>query len=269
VRHRRSVVVFSTLLVFLAGCNAPAPATPTTTTAPAVVLQGPTAAPPQPTVAAAGSGACANDYLPVVKGTTWTYEGTTARGNYTEVDVILDVAADAFARGVTLTDVSYEEAWQCTDEGLVQFLAAGSPFTGFFSGPDATVYVDTIDNQGVTLPSHFEVGDEWDQTMQLQISSPSFNGLATLTHEFSADRAEEVTVAGSVFQAVVLEVTSKMEVSISPTFAYEYETTQWFVPVVGLVKLEGEMGTIEAGGQITEGGPEYDVSYEMVGYSVP
>lgn len=266
MRHPRAVVLLSTLLVFLAGCNAPATETATATSA--VVLQGPTTAPPEPTEAA-GSGACANDYLPVVKGATWTYQGTTARGDYTEVDVILDVAADAFARGVRLTDITYEEAWTCTDEGLVQFLAAGSPFTGFFSGPDATVYVDTVDNQGVTLPSHFEVGDEWDQTMQLQISSPSFNGPATLTHEFSADRAEEVTVAGSVFQAIVLEVTSRMEVSISPRFAYEYETTQWFVPGVGLVKLEGEMGTIETGGQVTEGGPEYDVSYEMVGYSVP
>ena len=210
---------------------------------------------PTPSVAPGEARACDNEYMSVVEGATWTYEGTTSQGDFTQQAVILDVSENAFVLGVTLADFSYEEAWMCTEEGLVQLEAAGSPYTAAFAGPDGNVGLSTIDSDGVTLPASFDVGDEWDQTTQVQISSSAFNGLATISHEFSAVRSEPITVAGTEFQAAVVEVSSTLEI---PQFSFEFNSTQWYVRGVGLVKLEGQM---------TE--PEFDASYELVGYSVP
>ena len=234
MRPSRCTLLFLALPILVAGCEGPAPT---------------------PSVAEGEARACDNEYMPVVEGATWTYKRMTSQGDRTQQAVILDVSENAFVLGVTLTDISYEEAWMCTEEGLVQLETAGSPYTAAFAGPDGNVRLSTVDSDGVTLPASFDVGDEWDQTTQVQISSSAFNGLATISHEFSAVRSEPITVAGTEFQAVVVEVSSTLEI---PQFSFEFKSVQWYVRGVGLVKLEGQM---------TE--PEFDVSYELVGYSVP
>ena len=248
----RYVLVGVVLPALVAGCNGPTP-TASATAEPAAILQGSTSAPPEPTAALGESGPCENEYMPVVKGATWTYEGTTITGDYTQHTTILDVKDQVFSMGVRLTDIYYEEVWKCTDEGLVQYQTPGL-YSALFTGPDGTIGVSTINNVGVTLPTSFEVGDQWDQTTQVSISSGPV-GLATISHEFSAVRSEPVTVAGTVFPSVVVEVSSTVELS---QVTVEFESTQWYVPGVGLVKLEGQMTQ-----------PEFDVSYELVGYSVP
>jgi hypothetical protein len=269
VRPTLRVSFLLVLPVGLVACEGTTPTAPAPTDAPAVVLESSTSQSPEPTAAPAEGAACENEYLPIVKGATWTYEGTTSRGDYRENAIILDVKGDRFELGVTLGGISYQEAWLCTEDGLLQLDDPTSPFTAFYTGPDATVSIATIGTDGVTLPTRFEVGDEWDQTTQLEINGDIYSGPSTIHHEFSAVRSEEVTVAGTVWQAVVVEVSSHMDVLMSPRFAMDYETTQWFVRGVGLVKLEGEMGMWEVGGELVEPGLEYDVSFEMVGYSVP
>ncbi len=251
---KRRALIFLALPILVVGCNVPTPtATPTPTAEPVVLLQGSTSAPPEPSPAPAEARPCDNEYLPVVAGATWTYEGTTITGDYTQHATILDVTDQVFAMGVKLTDIYYEEVWKCTEEGLVQYQTPGL-FSALFTGPDGTIGLSTINNEGVTLPTSFDVGDEWDQTTQVQISSGPV-GLATISHEFSAVRSEPVTVAGTVFPSVVVEVSSTVELS---QVTLEFESTQWYVPGVGLVKLEGQMTQ-----------PAFDVSYELVGYSVP
>jgi hypothetical protein len=269
VRHTRRVPLLLALPILLVACEGTTPTSPPPTESPAVVLESSTSQPPEPTAGPTEAAACDNEYLPVVKGATWTYEGTTSRGDYSETATILDVKGDRFELGVTLGGISYQEAWLCTDDGLLQLDDPTSPFTAFYTGPDATVSIATIETDGVTLPKSFNVGDEWDQTTQLEINGDIYRGPSTIRHEFSAVRSEEVTVAGTEWQAVVVEVTSQMDVPMSPRFAMDYETTQWYVQGVGLVKLEGEMGMWEVGGEFMEPGSEYDVSFEMSGYSVP
>lgn len=252
MRPTSRTLLFLALPILVAGCNAPTP-TATATAEPAVLLQGSTSIPPEPTAALGEARPCDNEYLPVVKGATWTYEGTTITGDYTQHTTILDVKDQVFSMGVRLTDIYYEEVWKCTDEGLVQYQTPGL-YSALFTGPDGTIGLSTINNDGVTLPTSFDVGDQWDQTTQVQITSGPV-GLATISHEFSAVRSEPVTVAGTVFPSVVVEVSSTVELS---QVTLEFESTQWYVPGVGLVKLEGQMTQ-----------PAFDVSYELVWYSVP
>ena len=253
MRRFPQIVLWSIPIIFLAGCSLPAKATATATSEPAVLLQASTSAVPEPSAAPGEAGACDNEYMPVVKGANWTYEGNTITGDYTQQATILDVKDQVFSMGVRLTDIYYEEVWKCTDEGLVQYQTPGL-YSALFTGQHGTIGLSTINNVGVTLPTSFAVGDQWDQTTQVQITAGPV-GLATISHEFSAVRSEPVTVAGTVFPSVVVEVSSTVELS---QVTLEFESTQWYVPGVGLVKLEGQMTQ-----------PEFDVSYELVGYLVP
>ena len=234
-------------ILFLVGCTSaeqgqipgPSPEAPTS----------------EPTVATL----CANEVLPVVEGAWWEYEGESANGAFSRTTAILDVGSDAFQVELHVGEISSIETWRCSSDGLVQLQSDGGPFSAVLSGPDGSVTISTLSDEGVTLPPAFGVGDSWEQATLLSISSAEVSGQATLSYEFEVIQTETITVPAGTFQSLRVEVAGEIESPLSGT-TFEYDSTEWFAPGVGLVRYEGHMA---------DGGDLSAVTYELTGYSIP
>src|SRR3989304_186328 len=144
-------------------------------------------------------------------------------------------------------------------DGLVHLQADGGPFSAVLSGPDGSVTISTLSDEGVTLPPAFGVGDSWEQATLLSISSAEVSGQATLSYEFEVIQTETITVPAGTFQALRVEVAGEIESPLSGA-TVGYERPEGVAPGVGLVRYEGHM---------PEGGDLSAVTYELTAYSIP
>ena len=201
---------------------------------------------PQPTAAPVTTGACANPYLPVVEGATWTYSGQTdVAGAFTRTVTNTDVGTDAFLVEWVSDPLSGVTTWTCSPDGLVEDQSNGGIFASVLTGPDATVTIQNLSNTGVTLLADPQPGDSWTQVSELSASSSEGFGFdGTLTIEFTAVGMEAVSVLAGSFNALRVDVHAEatyQALGSSLVSTQTWDGSDWFAPGIGRVRSVGTM----------------------------
>ena len=245
-------------LVFsLQACNLPATTpTPSPGSSPAV---------PQSPPSASGGGACSNPLYPVVKGASWTYS-VTGDVSDTFTHSITDVRADGFTdQDVFTSGVTRTGEWKCDHGALIALSPLAGPGAAITAN-NMTATINTTQMSGLTLPSSVKPGDTWNQDFAVDgLQSIGGQNVATtgkVAVACTAGSSEAVTVAAGPFNAqrvdckLTLIVTADIGGLQVPT-SFPADTSMWYAPAVGLVKLEGAIGGL--------GG----TTIELTAYSLP
>ena len=204
----------------------------------------------------ASSGNCENPYLPVVEGATFTRRSTSSAGETDQTATIKDVTQEGFSverTGVLSGGRAYTlvENWSCADEGLIQ--APSDELAAIATGSKGTVTVQTVSNEGVTLPKDVKAGDTWGETFNVDVTGSDATTNWTVTYEFAAVGLEQVTVPAGTFTAMKLTNHITWPNGGIP----EMDVAYWFVQEVGLVKTAFSWGGVDAG------------TSELISYHIP
>lgn len=217
----------------------------------------------------ATTGVCANAYFPVVEGAIWSYVvtgGPTGTTSYT--DMISEVNPNSFILTTEFPDLTRTQRWSCNAEGLVALDYGGSSATVAVS--DLQAVFDTTQVTGMTLPASIAQGDTWSQVFILE-GTQTLPGDQSATSEgdvqFSstAGGMESITVPAGTFEALRVESTSTMEITVElsgfkvPT-TIEGTSIRWYAPGVGLVR------SVETSNMFDT---QAEVITELTGYSLP
>jgi hypothetical protein len=243
------------LVLALQACNLPSSSpTPTPDTSSAG------SAPPS-----SGGPACSNSLYPVVNGAAWNYS-VSGVANDTFTHSIKDVRADGFTdQDVSASGVMRTGEWKCQDGALI----ALSPLTG----PSAAVTADnlttnftTTDMSGVTLPANIKSGDTWTQDFNIEgtqsVGGQDVAANGKVAFNCSAGATESTTVAAGAFEAQRVDCKINLNISVSvgglqvPT-TFAGDSTMWYAPGVGLVKMDGSVPNIGS------------TSIELTAYNIP
>ncbi len=227
---------FAIAIMILAGaqlsCDALTPALGSTA-APASAPQSTLASSPAPS-------ACDNDVFPVKTGATWTYSGQFNKEAYTRVVTVSNLSVDSFAARTQITDASGNtlvdttDTWQCTTAGLIE---PAGPLGATLQSAAGSTGIKVLSASGVTIPTQIKAGDKWGQVTQLEMSTGGTPTQTTLTYEFTAFGAEQVTVPAGTFNAMKVQVRASTQAMISgQSVAVTVSGFEWFAPGVGHVK---------------------------------
>jgi len=194
-------------------------------------------------------GPCANPYYPVDPGKVRKYklDSKIPDGDreYTLKQKMVDENTFAEERSFSSgLDVSVN--WNCTEEGLrtAEYLSQAQMPAGSFQ-------METVESSGITIPSKWELGKEWESryVVKADLSAgpvkASANGTVTLGHKLAAVD-EVVNVAGGEFKANRVDTVIRMDLSMKGTAipSKEIKMSVWYSPEVGLVKQQvyGDFG---------------------------
>ena len=199
---------------------------------------------------------CENPYLQVVEGATFTRLSTSSAGETTQTATIKDVTQEGFSverTGVLSGGRAYTlvEYWSCADEGLIQ--APSDELAAIATGSKGTVTVQTISNEGVTLPKDVKAGDDWVETFNVDVTGTDATSNWTVTYSFAAIGQEKVTVPAGTFMTMKLTNRISWPNSGMPDMDVAY----WFAEGVGLVKTAFSWGGVDAG------------TSELISYHIP
>ena len=143
----------------LIGCSAAEtpPVTPAPSSSAATALPTPSPSEAPPAIATPEpSGPCANDYLPVVPGLTWTYEravGSRVNRYRQRVD-----AMDPRGFALLLFDGAAErQIWTCSPDGLANIEQQITGEDGA-APPPGTTWFHHVSSIGVTVPADISIG---------------------------------------------------------------------------------------------------------------
>jgi hypothetical protein len=244
----RAAVIVTALFLASTACRGGGPtAAPSVTEGAAATTRPPSSA---------SSGDCENPYLPVVEGATYNRKSTSSLGDSTQTSTIKDVRPNGFS--VERTGVlssgkpyTYLENWSCTPQGLVQ--APTDELAAIATGANATVTVETVSNDGVTLPKDVKAGDTWTETFTVNVIGPNSTSPWTVQYEFEAIGTESVTVPAGAFTALHLTNQITWVNGAVPPMKVDY----WFAPEVGLVKSGYTMEGLGSG------------TTELITYTIP
>ena len=221
-----------------------------------------------------GVGLCANQYLPVVEGATWTYEGRDTSseaesdsededgwGIYSFTGTIKNVGEDEFTYLNDFDELTQEQKWTCQPDGLLALeYTGGTAASVSVAGSEANY--ETSEVMGLSLPVEIAMGDTWEQSFTIsgEQSMPggvfaTTEGIVTMKSEAIGE--ESVSVSAGDFDAIVVrtEVTIDLIITVEessfPTL-FISESTVWYVKGVGWVKSEdrAEIAGIETLGTI-------------------
>lgn len=217
----------------------------------------------------AGAAQCANAYYPVREGSTWMYQSTgSPTGSYSFTDTITSVRDDGFTLTTQFGDMTRTQEWSCTPEGLIALQLGGAPAAAISAqGAQLELVVDKV--SGVTFPSEISAGDQWqhnlDFTGRMSIASQEGEATGTAQSSFTAIGIESVTVPVGTFEAMKIQIDTRLNISVSfqglnvpVTFSGSYN--YWFVQGVGWVKASGS-------GDI--GGESFTETIELQAYNIP
>ena len=242
------LVILLFVTIFVAGCgpqtSIPARPTPTDLGESKVsVTQNPATEAPAPS-GSNENDQCGNPYYPVVNGAEWTYTGPN--GQFTHSLSTGDNGA------FTITVKSGEDTFiiqgLCLQGGDINLLdTAGTSLS--YSGSDGGSTMTTTKNEGVSLPGDIQQGDDWSQTIGVEVSAGNQTMDFTIDTTFSAVGYETVTVPAGTFNALKIEESADMG-GPNPTIIYH-----WYVQNVGPVKSVIDIGE--------------PVVQELVSYSIP
>ncbi|HSG43911.1 MAG TPA: hypothetical protein VLA72_12220 [Anaerolineales bacterium] len=215
------------------------------------------------------SGLCVNEYYPVVEGGVWNYQGTSSEAeDYTFSNTITAVRDDGFSIQVEFDNVTLNQEWACTPEGILA-LDVGGGTAGTLTTSDVNLVMVTQNSSGITYPNEITPGDTWTQTLDYT-GTMDFGGETTevsgdTVYNSTAIGVESVTVPAGTFDAMKIEVimTINIKMNIGGTempVTVTTTTLSWFAKDVGWVKSDSSSNI--AGFSTTE-------SIELTSYSIP
>jgi len=255
------------IILILAACSAPPvsspPQTQTTNT------QVPQGTSTESATAVASDGLCTNAYYPVRQGATWNYKSTGGpAGEYSFTDSIMSVREEGFTLSTQTGDRTRTQEWTCTPEGLAALQLGGAP-TAMLNSQNIQLNLDVTNSSGVTFPGQMNVGDQWQQSMEVTGNVTAFNEEAEATGtaqmNFAAVGNESVTVPAGTFDALKVNVDVTLNINatyqginLPVTFSGKY--TYWFVQNVGWVKASGTGSVL---------GSSFSETTELQSYNVP
>src|SRR5712692_5846638 len=211
------------------------------------------------------TGLCANQYLPVVKGATWSYERTNSLSSTSSrIDnAITDVGPTQFKILSAVGKFSAEEVWTCTKEGLLRQENSGGAFGAVLRGPTGSATVTVRENTGITVPANVKAGDTWTQKTAFDIQVHDVAITVRQTANFKALGPDQVAVPAGTFNAMRVSVAAAIEYTQSGyTSNGNYDATLWWAAGIGSVK---NAGTISVAG----GGGLLDYADVLQSYSIP
>lgn len=238
------------------------PASPTMT--PLQAEEAPSAGSPS-----TGSGGCRNVYYPVAQGATWTYAVTGGpNGPTSYTDTISSVDGESFILTTTFEDITRAQRWSCDPDGLVALDFGGASATLAVANLQADF--DTTEATGVTLPAEISQGDSWSQTFTLK-GTQTLPGDQTadvtgqVQYDATAGGLESVTVSAGTFEALRVDSTSTMNITVQMSGITVPVTiagtiVQWYAPGVGMVRSIEKSNFFDT---------EVEVTSELTGYSLP
>lgn len=251
------------IIIFLAACSSPSvppqelQPTETVPTVTAPVATEPTAS------------LCTNAYYPVREGATWNYKSTGGpAGEYSFTDTITSAREDSFTLSTQIADLTRTQEWACKPEGLIALQLGGAP-TAMLNSQNIQLNLDVKNSSGVTFPSQMNVGDQWQQNVDVQgnvsVANEEAEATGNAQMNFAAIGKEGLTVPAGTFDAlkVKVEVTLNINaayegITLPVTFSGEY--TYWFVPDVGWVKATGTGSVL---------GSSFSETTELQSYNIP
>jgi hypothetical protein len=181
----------------------------------------------------------------VVNGAEWTYKDSDSHfthslttGDNGAFTIKVESGADTF--------IIQGLCQQGGDINLVD--GPGSSLT--FSGDSGSSTMTTTKNDGVSLPGDIQQGDDWSQTVGVQVSAGNQTMDFTIDSTFKALGYETVTVPAGTFNALKVEESSDMG-GPNPTVI-----TLWYAQYIGPIKTVINVG-------------EQPIVQELVSYSIP
>ncbi len=189
--------------------------------------------------------ACFNLYQPIAVGASWTYQisGIT---NDTYTHSISALRADGFSgQDVFGSGTTRSSEWKCAGGDLTD-LSGGANVA---AGGESFAFV-TKATSGISLPAALKPGVAWTQLVVLE-GEREAGGQKILTRNnvsvnCSAVKVETVSVPAGTFDALRLECLTKIEIltvngeNTTPLSNFEFTSSAWYAPGVGMVKSEGE-----------------------------
>lgn len=137
------------------------------------------------------------------------------------------------------------------------------------TGVDATF--ETTSSSGYSFPHTVNVGDSWVQSYNIEgvmnmADAMSANASGVVTHTYTAQGEETVTVPAGEFQTVRVLVTTTLDLTVEMMgvalpFSIESQTTSWLARNVGWVRSETDLGM--------ESGEAYSSVVELQSYTLP
>ena len=214
--------------------------------------------------AAVTSGACYNEYFPIVEDRVLVYEtdATDIEDWDTQYELSYhDVTNDSFTTamrfyGVDETGSENEDEifeaeirWNCSEEGILQEDSSAFIISALEESVD--IEFETLEYEGITLPleDDFEIGSTWNThyviTMTTTVEGMSVSSKVTLDQVNTAVAVEPVSVPYADFEeSVRVETATEMTITTGTdeSNAYTFTTTQdlvsWYVKGIGMVKQE-------------------------------
>jgi hypothetical protein len=205
--------------------------------------QNPATEVPAPSVSN-GNDKCGNPYYPVVNGAEWTYNGP--KGQFTHS--LATGIEGAFTIKVESGANTFIIQGLCMEGGDINLLdVPGNSLS--YSGDTGKSTMTTTSNEGLTLPGDIQEGDDWSQTISVEVSAGNQKMDYTINSTSTAVGYETVTVPAGTFNALKIEQSSDMG-GPEPTIQ-----TLWYVQDVGMVKSVIDVGQ--------------PVVSELVSYTIP
>lgn len=227
------VLVLIMSILALSACNLPERqitqiATPTSITVPL----------PQASPTAVSQ--CYNQYFPSQLGNTWEYSGSdSATGSYNRTDTVSQSSAEAFSVDSSASGITYRVNYGCSSAGLT----ANDPIQQYagalLSAANAPVNVKLTSVTGITLPAIIAPGDTWQQSADFEATSEQLNVNGRFVLDYTAVGYENVTVPDGTFNALRIDTTIHIEVSMFHIEAGTFTISTWLAPDVGTIKREG------------------------------
>ncbi|MBK9924271.1 MAG: hypothetical protein IPP66_03180 [Anaerolineales bacterium] len=207
--------------------------------------------PPAPAVSESGSGACANPFYPIAVGVSWSYSFSgAAPGNFTRSIIAVNADGftdqDAFDNGVTRTG-----DWKCDAGALIALQPdGGQSGTSNVESSNVSVSFQTTEMSGVTMPATLNPGETWTQNFILEgietINGQEIPAKNETAHSCTVGNTESVTVPAGTFDAVHVDCTTDMKITITlngsevPT-AITSTSTVWYASGVGMIKTDSQV----------------------------
>lgn len=216
---------------------------------------------------------CSVQYMPVVEGATWHYEGSSETGPYNWSVLTSEIGDASFT--VTQTHntggepLILTQRWTCSEEGATALeYGGGADASLTYSGLNVTL--ETLQTTGITIPRSIQPGDSWQQTFEIEgtIQSADIESTVqgTITQDYQAIGIESVSTPVGSFDALKLDIftTFNLQASvmgITVPFNLVSTNTSWLVSDIGWVKTTGSA--------TMEGASGFETTIELQSYNIP
>ena len=230
-----------------------APTVEATETSAATATSAPTEFPTPASTPTVFATLCDHPYYPVSQTAQWEYNLTAASAQSTYTKTITNLTTNSFTERRVFNDVTTENTWTCTSDGLT-----AAQFTNLNIHGQTQFKFDTVRSTGINFPpaEQWIIGKTWtnnyDVQGQLVTNGVTMSGTGRVDIQNSIVSQEQITVPAGTYTALRLDSVITIRLTPSgfgfPVTLTPYQTS-WYARDVGLVKsslsLNGPAASIE------------------------